>query len=53
MIWSGVWESHIKDYLLPLKQGISAAKIKTGKYRKAYLVQARLGFILKSEALAQ
>lgn len=33
MTWDKVWECHIKDYLLVSEQGISAAKIKMGKYR--------------------
>lgn len=44
MTWAKVWKCHIKDYLLALEQGISAAKIKIGKYRNVYLVQARLRF---------
>lgn len=37
--------------MLALEQGIAVAKIKIGKYRNAYLVQARLGFILKHKTL--
>lgn len=47
MTWSKTWECHIKNYLLVLEQGISEAQIKIGKHTNAYLVQARLGFILK------
>lgn len=51
MTWAKTSECHIKNYLLLLEQGIAAAQIKIGKYRNAYLVQARLGFILNSVAV--
>lgn len=51
MTWAKTWDCHIKSYLLVLEQGISAAQIKIGKYINAYLVQARLGFILNSCAV--